>query len=183
VIQAHEGALSPGRRLGPYEVRELIGVGGMGEVYRARDTRLDRDVPIKVLPGATARNPTALARFIREAKAVAALSHPNILAIYDVGVEDGVSFAVMELLEGKTLRERIDAGRLPWRESVEIAAAVAHALAAAHARGIVHRDLKPDNLFLTAHGQVKILDFGLATEPPRVGEVSDSTVQMLTRPA
>lgn len=153
--------LSSGTRLGPYEVIAPLGAGGMGEVYRARDTRLEREVAIKVLPERTARNPEALARFEREAKAVAALSHPNILALYDVGVEQGVSFAVTELLEGETLRSRL-ASLLPWPKAVEIGAAVAAGLAAAHSKGIIHRDLKPENIFLTSDGRVKVLDFGLA---------------------
>lgn len=134
----------------------------MGEVLRARDTRLERDVAIKVLPERTAQDPQALARFEREAKAVAALSHPNILALYDVGTDRGVSFAVTELLEGETLRSRLARGALPWRNAVEIAASIAAGLSAAHSKGIIHRDLKPENVFLTEDGQVKILDFGLA---------------------
>src|SRR5262245_27771106 len=134
----------------------------MGEVYRARDTRLEREGAIKVLPAPFAHDPGRRARFEREAKAVAALSHPNILAIHDCGTEQGVAFAVMELLEGETLRRRLARGAVPWRKAVEIGAAIADGLAAAHAKGIVHRDLKPDNLFLTSDGRVKILDFGLA---------------------
>jgi len=155
-------------RLGPYEVIGPLGAGGMGEVYRARDTRLGREVAIKVLPDLYAGNPDRQARFEREAKAVAALSHPNILAIHDYGTDGNVTYAVMELLEGETLRGRLAKGPLPWREAVEIGAAIAEGLAAAHAKGIIHRDLKPENLFLTADGRVKILDFGLAriTPPP-----------------
>ena len=155
-------ALAAGTKLGPYEILSPLGAGGMGEVYRARDTRLDRDVAIKVLPEHLAKDPQALARFEREAKAVAALSHPNILALYDVGTEQGVSFAVTELLEGETLRSRLVRGPFPWRKSVEIGTAVADGLAAAHLKGIIHRDLKPENIFLTSDGRVKILDFGLA---------------------
>ena len=149
-------------RLGPYEIVASIGAGGMGEVYRARDTRLGRDVAVKVLPEPFANNPDRQSRFEREAKAVAALSHPNILSIHDYGTYEGVTYAVMELLEGETLRSRLKKGPLPWREAVEIGAAIADGLAAAHAKGIIHRDLKPENLFLTADGRVKILDFGLA---------------------
>src|SRR5687768_10679494 len=124
----------------------------MGEVYRARDTRLGREVALKVLPEAVANDPSRQARFEREARAVAALSHPNILAIHDYGSQDGVTYAVMELLEGETLRERLARGPLPWRTAVEVAAAVADGLAAAHAKGVIHRDLKPENLFWTADG-------------------------------
>jgi serine/threonine-protein kinase len=134
----------------------------MGEVWRARDTRLDRDVAIKVLPEHMAKNPTALSRFEREAKTLAALSHPNLVGIHDFGREGDVVYAVMELLEGKTLRARLSTVEIPWSESVGIAAAMAEGLAAAHARGIVHRDLKPENVFLSSDGRVKILDFGLA---------------------
>ena len=134
----------------------------MGEVYRATDTRLGRDVAIKVLPAHLARDPDAQARFEREVKAVAALSHPNILAIHDVGTEEGIAYAVMELLDGETLRARLKESPVPWRKAVAIALQMADGLAAAHARSIVHRDLKPENIFLTSSGQAKILDFGLA---------------------
>jgi TolB-like protein/Tfp pilus assembly protein PilF len=154
--------LQPGTQLGPYEIAAPLGAGGMGEVYRARDTRLDREVAIKVLPGHLAERPDALQRFQREAKAVAALSHPNILAIHDVGREEGVCYAVMELLEGESLRERLGRSALSWRKAVQIGTAIAEGLSAAHVRGIIHRDLKPENIFLTADGVVKILDFGLA---------------------
>src|SRR5689334_18257608 len=155
-------ALSPGNRLGPYDVLAPLGKGGMGEVYRARDPRLERDVAVKILPERLSADPQALARFERETKAVAALSHPNILAIFDTGSEGEIRYAVTELLEGETLRRRLDRSTLPWRKAVEIAASIADGLAAAHSRGIVHRDLKPENLFLTSEEQVKILDFGLA---------------------
>jgi serine/threonine protein kinase/Flp pilus assembly protein TadD len=134
----------------------------MGEVYRARDTRLERDVAVKVLPEQFAQDPSALARFHRELRAVAATSHPNILAIYDIGTEQGVTYAVMELLKGQTLGRRMKQGVLDWRRTVEIAIAIAEGLAAAHAKGIVHRDIKPENVFLTEDGGLKILDFGLA---------------------
>jgi eukaryotic-like serine/threonine-protein kinase len=152
-----------GRRLDHYQVLALIGAGGMGEVYRAKDLQLDRDVAIKVLPDHLARNSDAMARFEREAQAVAALSHPNILAIHEFGVENDLRYAAMELLEGENLRDRLIRSALSWREAVEIGAAIADGLAAAHAKGIIHRDLKPENIFLTEDGRVKILDFGLAT--------------------
>ncbi len=154
--------LNAGMRLGPYEILSPLGAGGMGEVYRAKDTRLGREVAVKVLPQLSAGSPEALLRFEREAQAVAALSHPNILAIHDFGREGDVSYAVMELLEGETLRERLLAAAIPPRKAVDYAQQIARGLAAAHDRGIVHRDLKPDNVFLTRDGLVKILDFGLA---------------------
>jgi hypothetical protein len=151
-----------GTRLGPYEIVAPIGAGGMGEVYRARDTRLGREVAIKVLPPALADDPDALARFDREARAVAALNHPNILALHDIGTDNGVAHAVMELLEGETLGKRLESGPPPPRKVLEWAAQLARGLAAAHDRGIVHRDLKPENIFLTRDGRIKILDFGIA---------------------
>ena len=155
--------IAAGTRLGPYEIASQIGAGGMGEVYRARDTRLGRDVAVKVLPGGVSDNAEALARFELEARAVAALNHPNILALHDVGAENGVAYAVTELLEGETLRARIDAsGPLPPRKALDYATQIARGLAAAHERGIVHRDLKPENVFVTRDGRVKILDFGLS---------------------
>jgi serine/threonine protein kinase/Tfp pilus assembly protein PilF len=155
-------SLRAGTRLGPYEILAPLGAGGMGEVYRARDTRLEREVAVKVLAERLANDPEALSRFRREAKAIAALSHPNILAIHDFGTENGIAFAVMELLEGESLRTRLLQGPVPWKRAVEMAIAVADGLAAAHAKGIVHRDLKPDNVFVTPDDRVKILDFGLA---------------------
>jgi Tol biopolymer transport system component len=154
--------LDSGSRLGPYEILSPLGAGGMGEVYRAKDTKLNREVAVKVLPESLSRDPDALARFEREAHAVAALNHPNILSIFDFGAHDETVFAVMELLEGETLRSRLEGAVLPRRRAVEIAVAIARGLAAAHEKGVVHRDLKPDNVFLTADGRVKILDFGLA---------------------
>ncbi len=167
--------LAAGTRLGPYEVVAPIGAGGMGEVYRARDTRLQRDVAIKVLPERLAANAQALARFEREARVVAALSHPNILAIHDVGREGATAYAVMELLEGATLREELRGGPLPVRRAAEHAAHVAEGLAAAHEKGVVHRDLKPENLFVTRDGRLKVLDFGLAREDGGAGAPGSGT--------
>jgi serine/threonine protein kinase/tetratricopeptide (TPR) repeat protein len=157
----------------------------MGEVYRARDSKLDRDVAIKVLPQSVAADSEALARFEREAKAVAALSHPNILAIYDFGIDGGVSYAVMELLEGETLRGKLDAGPIPQKQAVDYALQVAKGLSAAHQKGIVHRDLKPENLFVTRDNHLKILDFGLAkrVEPVAPDEETNApTVSGRTEP-
>jgi serine/threonine protein kinase len=170
-----------GKTLGHYRIVEKIGAGGMGEVYRARDVRLERDVAVKVLPVHLAEDPAALARFEREVKAIAALSHPNILGIFDVGSEGGIAYAVTELLEGETLRERLQEGALPVRRAVDCAIQVARGLAAAHDKGIVHRDLKPENIFLLKDGQVKILDFGLARQAtPKDAEATASAA--LTSP-
>src|SRR5258705_8653874 len=155
-------ALFAGTRLGPYEIVSALGAGGMGEVYKAKDTRLDRHVAIKVLPSAFAQDADRLARFEREAKAVAALSHPNILSIFDFGAHDGQAFAAMELLEGETLRAKLAGGPVPQRKAVEYASQIAQGLAAAHDRGIVHRDLKPADLFISRDGRLKILDSALA---------------------
>ena len=174
--------LSPGTTLGPYEILAPIGAGGMGEVYRARDRRLDRDVAVKVLPEVVASEAGALARFEREAKAIATLSHPNILAIHDFGTHDGVPYAVTELLEGGTLREHLEGGTVGVRKATEHALEIVHGLAAAHEKGIVHRDLKPENIFVTREGHVKILDFGLAkTVDP--GAVRDATQAPTVAPA
>jgi TolB-like protein/Flp pilus assembly protein TadD len=154
--------VQPGARLGPYEIVALLGAGGMGLVYRARDTRLGRDVAIKVLPAEFAEDAERLRRFEREARATAALSHPNILEVHDVGTFEGVPYLVEELLEGESLKEKIERGALPASEAIGVAVQIARGLAAAHEKGIVHRDLKPANVFLTKHGAVKILDFGLA---------------------
>jgi serine/threonine protein kinase len=155
-------ALSAGARLGPYEIIGLIGAGGMGEVYRARDPRLGREIAVKVLPAAFSLDSDRQRRFEREARAAAALNHPHILAVYDIGTDDGRTYVVSELLRGETLRSRLNAGALSPRKTVEYAIQIAHGLAAAHDTGIVHRDLKPENLFITSDGHVKILDFGLA---------------------
>jgi eukaryotic-like serine/threonine-protein kinase len=172
--------LQPGLRLGPYEVLALVDAGGMGEVYRARDTRLRRDVALKVLAGCDVASSERLQRFDREARAAAALNHPNILTVYDVGNDGGAPFIVSELLEGETLREATASGRsLPVRKVLDVAIQTSRALAAAHARGIVHRDLKPENIFLCRDGTVKVLDFGLArlTEMS-IGVTSDSTLSL-----
>ena len=163
--------LAPGSRVGPYEVLTLLGEGGMGAVYRGRDPRLGRDVAIKVLLPDSARDADSLARFEREARAIASLSHPNVLSIFDYGDENGTFFVVTELLEGQTLRTRLTNDVIEWRNAVDIGAEIAEGLAAAHARAVVHRDLKPENVFLTREGRVKILDFGLAqTDPFLAGE-------------
>jgi serine/threonine protein kinase len=155
-------ALPAGTKLGPYEIDAVIGAGGMGEVYRAKDTRLDRTVAIKVLPETFARDSERLRRFEQEARAVAALNHPNILAIHDIGEQAGSPFLVSELLEGHSLREELSRGALPFKRAAEYGAQIANGLAAAHEKGIIHRDLKPENIFVTMDGRVKILDFGLA---------------------
>ena len=155
-------ALSAGARLGPYEVLGLVGAGGMGEVYRARDTRLGRSVAIKILPPAFAEDPGRLQRFEKEARTVGSLNHPNVVALYDVGTQEGVFYVVSELLEGQTLRDRLAGTPIASRKAVEYGVQIAHGLAAAHDNGIVHRDLKPENVFVTRDGRVKILDFGLA---------------------
>lgn len=161
--------LQPGTRLGPYEILAPLGAGGMGEVYRAVDSKLGREVAVKVLPAGLAGNPEALARFESEARAVAQLSHPNILAIHDFGWQGQTAYAVMELLAGETLRARLEHGALPARKAVDSAVQMAKGLAAAHDKGIVHRDLKPENVFVTGEGHVKLLDFGLAKRSGPVG--------------
>jgi hypothetical protein len=155
-------ALNPGTKLGPYEVIAPAGAGGMGEVYRARDARLNRDVAVKVLPIEFSRDPDRLHRFQQEAQAVASLNHPNIMAIHDFGEHERSPYIVAEMLEGETLRERLRSGALPTRKAADYAEQIARGLAAAHEKGVVHRDLKPENIFITRDGRVKILDFGLA---------------------
>jgi len=155
-------ALTSGTKLGPYEIQSPLGAGGMGEVYRARDTRLDRPVAIKVLPESFARDADRLRRFEQEARMVAALNHPNILGVYDIGQYQGSPYMVCELLDGETLREKMNDGPMPQRQAIEYASQLAEGLAAAHDKGVVHRDLKPENVFITKDGRVKVLDFGLA---------------------
>jgi serine/threonine protein kinase/Tol biopolymer transport system component len=175
-------SLMPGTRLGAYEIVAAIGAGGMGEVYRARDPKLNRDVAIKVLPEVFASDPDRLARFEREARAIATLSHPNILSIHEFGSAGRTTFAVMELLDGETLRQRLSGGPLGARKALDYAAQVAKGLAAAHEKGIVHRDLKPDNVFVTTDGHVKLLDFGLARHFAPVFSEADRTVSVGTDP-
>src|SRR5512138_2761245 len=155
-------SLSAGARLGPYEILAPLGAGGMGEVYRAKDPRLGREVAIKVLPATLSQDADRLRRFEQEARAAGVLNHPNITAVYDVGSQDGSPYVVSELLEGETLRDALAGRRLSARRGLDYAVQLAGGLAAAHEKGIVHRDLKPDNVFVTRDGRVKILDFGLA---------------------
>jgi eukaryotic-like serine/threonine-protein kinase len=173
----------PGSKIGPYEIVAQIGAGGMGEVYRARDSRLGRDVAIKVLPASFSADPDRLQRFAQEARAAAALSHPNILAIFDIGENEGAPYVVSELLEGETLRDRLRSGALTSRKAIDYALQFAKGLAAAHDKGIVHRDLKPENLFITEDNRLKILDFGLAklTRPQEAESSGDApTMQVAT---
>src|SRR6202047_3433765 len=177
-------SLPSGTKLGPYEIQSLVGAGGMGEVYRARDTRLQRDVAVKILPNTLAHDQERLRRFEQEARAVAALNHPNLLTVFDVGTAplgDGPSrteasrFIVSELLECATLRERLAAGALRERKALEYAIQIARGMAAAHERGIVHRDLKPENIFVTNEGRGQILDFGLANLTESLSTEIDAT--------
>lgn len=174
-------SLVPGTYLGPYKIQSVLGKGGMGEVYRARDTRLQRDVAIKVLVQNEAATEKAMKRFQHEAKALAALSHPNILTIFDVGIEQGVSFVVTELLKGEMLRKAIPEGGLSWENALAIAIPITEGLAAAHSQGILHRDLKPENVFITSDDHVKILDFGLARYDPVISDENGSEVQTASR--
>jgi serine/threonine-protein kinase len=176
--------LTTGTQLGPYTILGPLGAGGMGEVYRARDARLGREVALKILTNKLEGDPDALERFDREARIVASLSHPNVVALYDYGNYDGTVCAITELLEGESLDRRLARERMSWRHAIELAALIADGLSSAHARGIVHRDLKPGNVFITRDGQIKILDFGLATSA-RVfadGRGGDSTVTVHTEP-
>ena len=167
------GTITPGDRLGPYEIVGPLGAGGMGEVFKARDTRLRRDVALKLLPPSFASDPGRVRRFEQEGRAVGALDHPNVLVVHDVGVHAGLPYLVTELLQGETLRERLRDGGLPARRALEVAIHVARGLSAAHDKGIVHRDLKPENVFVTRDGRAKVLDFGLA----RMGGAWSSTMK------
>ena len=173
-------SLPAGTQLGPYEVLELIGAGGMGEVYKARDQRLGRDVAVKVLPASFASDPERLRRFEQEARAVASLSHPNILAVHDIGQHGRQPYMVSELLQGESLREVLTRGPLSQRKAIDYGVQIAHGLAAAHSKDIAHRDLKPDNVFITRDGRVKILDFGLAktVQKPAAARVGDGSGDM-----
>src|SRR5499426_1540320 len=164
--------LTTDKRLGPFEILSHLGAGGMGEIWRARDTRLNREVAIKVLPASFAQDADRLRRFEQEAHATSALNHPNILTIYDIGAHEEALFIVAELLEGEELRAQMEQGALPVRRALEYSQQITRGLAAAHEKGIVHRDLKPENLFVTKDERVKILDFGLAKlRPPQPGAV------------
>ena len=177
-------SLAPGAKLGPYEIVAALGAGGMGEVYRARDPRLGREVAIKILAAGSLDDPERLRRFEQEARATAALNHPNILAVFDIGNQDDSPYIVSELLDGETLRARLNTGPLPARKAVEYALQIARGLAAAHDHGIFHRDIKPDNVFITRDGHVKILDFGLAKltlpEPSTPGASAEATLDSVT---
>src|ERR1700734_3953067 len=172
--------LSPGTKLGAYEIMAPLGAGGMGEVYRARDTKLGRDVALKMLPAEMAQDPERLGRFRREAKALAQLDHPNIVTIHSVEECDGIHFLTMQLVEGLPLDRLIPQGGLPVEQIVEIANALGDALAAAHEKGIVHRDLKPANVMVSNGGRVKVLDFGLAKDI-RTADLSDATMTSANR--
>src|SRR3989441_3173820 len=168
--------LSPDSTLSHYRIISKIGAGGMGEVYRARDTRLDRDVAIKILPASYATDTDRLKRFEQEARTTSSLNHPNILTVYDIGTHEGSPFIVSELLSGEELREQLDGVGLTHRKAIDYAQQIAQGLAAAHERGITHRDLKPENLFVTSDGRVKILDFGLAKLRPLHSESVNSEI-------
>src|SRR6266702_2924064 len=173
--------LSPGTRLGPYEILSPLGAGGMGEVYRARDTRLDRTVAIKVLPKHLSGNPQLRERFDREAKAISSLSHPHICPLFDVGHQEGIDFLVMEYLEGETLAHRLKKGPLPPEQVLRYAIQIIDALDTAHRHGVIHRDLKPGNIMLTETG-AKLLDFGLAKMRAAEAAVGMTAMAMQTTP-
>jgi eukaryotic-like serine/threonine-protein kinase len=175
-------ALTLGTKLGPYEILSAVGAGGMGEVYRARDTRLDRTVAVKILPAAVSSDADRMARFQHEARILSTLNHPNVLAIFDVGEQNGVRYLVSEFLEGQSLRELLAASSLPRRAVAEYALEIAKGLAAAHEKGVVHRDLKPDNIFVTRDDRVKILDFGLAKQAPATHAAEESPTMTMPAP-
>lgn len=175
-------ALSSGIKLGPYEIVGSLGAGGMGEVYRARDTRLDRTVAVKILPAHLSESVESRQRFDREARAISSLSHPHICHLYDVGQQDGTSYLVMEFLEGETLADRLHKGPLPLEQILKIGAEICEGLENAHRNGVVHRDLKPSNIMLTKSG-AKLMDFGLAKAPAAVGSASSSnSLATMSRP-
>lgn len=177
--------ISPNTTLAHYTIISQIGAGGMGEVYRARDTRLDREVAIKLLPADISSDADRLKRFEQEARATSALNHPNILTVYDIGTHNGSPYIVAELLEGEELRDRLDQGPIPIRKAIEYAQQIVSGLSAAHEKGIVHRDLKPENLFITRDDRVKILDFGLAKLRGNGGSATgseDATRKAITSP-
>src|ERR1700722_14615751 len=167
-----------GQHLGNYEIFDKLGEGGMGEVWRARDERLHRTVAVKILPADVSGDASRRARFEQEAHALAALNHPNIVAIYDIGSDDGRAYIVSELVEGESLRTSLNPGALPVRKTIDLAGQIADGMAAAHALGIVHRDLKPENVMVTRSGQVKVLDFGLAKQSPSAAGAYAETVAM-----
>src|SRR5262252_3297300 len=171
-------SLATASKLGPYEIIALIGSGGMGEVYRARDHRLGRDVAVKILPASFAADADRLRRFEQEARAVAALNHPNILAVHDIGQQDSTPYIVSELLEGESLRAILARGPLSHRKAIDYSIQIAHGLAAAHSKDIAHRDLKPDNIFVTRDGRIKILDFGLAKNVNRPADLNTGLATM-----
>src|SRR5271165_6976070 len=173
-------ALIPGTKFGPYEIQSLLGAGGMGEVYRALDARLQRTVAVKILPAHLSSNPDSHARFAQEAKSISALQHPNICVIHDIGSQDGIDYMVMEYVAGQTLDKLIPPGGLATDQAIRYATQVADALARAHAVGIVHRDLKPTNIMVDESGLVKVLDFGLAK--PAASTVNAEDATMATTP-
>src|ERR1041385_5143710 len=167
-------SLTPGSKLGPYEIQSQLGAGGMGEVYRARDSRLERTVAIKVLPDHFSQNAELKQRFEREARTISSLNHPNICALYDIGNQDGTDYIVMEYLEGETMAQRLEKGALSPEQALRYGIEITEALAKAHRQGIIHRDLKPGNIMLTKSG-AKLLDFGLAKlQDTKTGEQPES---------
>src|SRR5215469_4729328 len=175
-------ALTPGTKLGPYEIQSPLGAGGMGEVYRARDVRLDRTVAIKILPGHLSNNAEARQRFEREARAVSSLNHPNICTLYDVGHQDGIDYLVMEFLQGQTLAERLVKGPLPLGQMLKCGIEICEGLEKAHRTGVVHRDLKPGNVMLTKCG-AKLMDFGLAKSMTSGTALSSSLAMTMSGPS